>query len=274
MSPEDALEEVKRSFIFDNYIVGDMGQWLSVGKTVQKYRSVGDKVFDLGSGPCDKTAIAQVMGCQCTAVDDLADEWHLRGDNINKIEQYAAKMGIKFSKTFTPPETGTFDMVMMNDVLEHIHDSPRDLLNLLVDGLKEGGHLFVTVPNLANIRKRLDLMRGKSNLAQYDMYYWYRGPWRGPKREYVRDDLESMCENLGLNIVELEAVHHMLQRLPGFAKLPYKLVTSLFPDWRDSWLLVAQKPVGWTPRTTISDDEFAKIYGRSSSEFLYRDDAE
>lgn len=27
MSPEDALEQVKNSFIFDNYIVGDMGPW-------------------------------------------------------------------------------------------------------------------------------------------------------------------------------------------------------------------------------------------------------
>jgi len=51
MSPEDALEQVKRLFIFDNYIVGDMGQWLSVGKTVQKYLSTGDKVFDLGWTP-------------------------------------------------------------------------------------------------------------------------------------------------------------------------------------------------------------------------------
>lgn len=272
MSPEDALEQVKNSFIFDNYIVGDMGQWLSVGKTVQKYLSPGDKVFDLGSGPCDKTAIAQVMGCQCTAVDDLNDEWHSRDDNINKIERYTAKMGIEFSREFSPPEKCTFDMVMMNDVLEHIHDSPRDLLNHLVHGLKEGGHLFVTVPNLANIRKRLDLMWGKTNLPQYDMYYWYRGPWRGPKREYVRGDLECMSKNLGLEIIELSAVHHMLQRLPSFAQFPYKLATSVFPDWRDSWLLVAQKPFGWTPRTTISDEEFAKIYGMTSSKYLYQDE--
>jgi len=215
-----------------------------------------------------------VMGCQCSAVDDLQDEWHLRGNNIQKIEQYAAKMGIEFSREFSPPEKDTFDMIMMNDVLEHIHDSPRDLLNHLVNALKEGGYLFVTVPNLANIRKRLDLLRGKTNLPQYDLYYWYRGPWRGPKREYVRGDLESMSEHLGLEIVELSAVHHMLQRLPSFAKLPYKFATGLFPDWRDSWLLVAKKPIGWTPRTTISDEEFAKIYGMTSSEFLYRDDAE
>jgi len=272
MSPENALEQVKRSFLFDNYIVGDMGQWLSVGKTVQKYLSTGAKVFDLGSGPCDKTAIAQVMGCQCTAVDDLEDDWHLRGDNVSKIEQYAAKMGIEFSRQFSSPEKGTYDMVMMNDVLEHLCDSPRDLLNLLVDGLKDGGYLFVTVPNLANIRKRLDLMRGKTNLPQYDMYYWYKGPWRGPKREYVRADLESMSEHLGLEVVELSAVHHMLQRLPGYAQLPYKLATSVFPDWRDSWLLVAQKPIGWTPRTSISDEAFAKIYGTTSNEFLYRND--
>lgn len=269
MSAQAAFDELKKRFVFENYIVGDPGQWLSVGKTVEKYLVDGSKVFDLGAGPCDKTAIAQFMGCECTAVDDLQDDWHLRNNNVQKIKGFASSIGIKFSQEFTPPESGGFDMVMMNDVLEHIHDSPRELLNQLLVGLKEGGYLFVTVPNLANIRKRLDIMRGKTNLARYDLYYWYRGPWRGPQREYVRGDLEAMCSNLGLEIIELKGVHHMLQRVPRIALVPYKLMTSLFPDWRDSWLMVARKPQGWTPKDTLSDSEFAAIYGVTSNDTLY-----
>jgi len=270
-SPEQALDELMEKFVFNNYIVDDMGQWLSVGRTVKKYLKQGSTVFDLGSGPCDKTAIAQLMGCQCTAVDDLKDDWHLKGDNVAKIENFASSMGIDFSREFTAPAEETFDMVMMNDVLEHIHDSPRELLNMLVNGLRVGGYLFITVPNLANIRKRVDLLRGRTNLPNYDLYYWYRGPWRGPQREYVRNDLTSMCEHLGLEMVELNAVHHMLQRLPSFAQAPYKFATALFPDWKDSWLMVAKKPEGWMPRDVLNDEEFAKIYGKSSNESLYAD---
>lgn len=267
-TPEQALAELRQQFIFDNY-VGESGQWLTVGRVVEKYLELNSKVFDLGSGPCDKTAIAQLMGCKCTAVDDLNDDWHLKNDNVAKIEKYAASIGINFSREFIPPAESTYDMVMMNDVLEHIHDSPRDLLNMLVSGLKEEGYLFITVPNLANIRKRIDLLRGRSNLPNYDLYYWYRGTWRGPQREYVRNDLISLCSNIGLEIIELRAVHHMLQRLPNYARLPYKALTAIFPDFRDSWLLVARKPANWNPKDELSDSEFAEIYGVTSNEYLY-----
>ena len=269
LTPAAAVDMVKDQFPFKNYFGANLAPWLTVGETVKAYLKPGDRVFDLGSGPCDKTAVAQVLGCECHAVDDLQDDWHKRGDNTNRIKAFAKAMGIEFSQSFTPPAAGSFDMVMMNDVLEHIHDSPRDLLNTLVEGLKTDGLLFVTVPNLANIRKRVDLMRGRTNLPNYDLYYWYAGTWRGPQREYVRGDLVSMCNNLGLEIVELKTVHHMLQNLPRKIRPVYKAVTTVFPGWRDTWHLVARKPAGWAPRREISDADFAKIYGRSANESLY-----
>lgn len=272
MTPNEALRKVSEQFPFQNYISGNLAPWMTVGRIISKYMKPGDRLFDLGAGACDKTAIASVMGLQCTACDDLGDDWYQKGDNIARIKTFAATMGIRFSQDFKPPESGSHDMVMMNDVLEHIHDSPRLLLNHLVDGLKTGGLLFITVPNLANIRKRLDLLRGRTNLASYDLYYWYEGPWRGPQREYVRSDLTAMCDHLGMEVVELVTVHHMLENLPSFARPIYKTVTSVFPDWRDTWLLVAKKPLGWQPRTAISREEFAKIYGRKGYDALYAQD--
>lgn len=199
----------------------------------------------------------------------LQDDWHKQGDKIEQIHSFAESMGIAFSQEFQPPSEGTFDMVMMNDVLEHIHDSPRELLNELVAGLKPNGLLFVTVPNLANMRKRLAIMRGRTNLPNYDLYYWYRGPWRGPQREYVRGDLQAMCRNLDLEVIELRAVHHMLQNLPANARFFYKAVTALLPDWCDTWLIVARKPEGWQRKTELSDAEFGRIYGLSANPSLY-----
>ena len=40
MSAQAAFDELKKRFVFENYIVGDPGQWLSVGKTVEKYLSL------------------------------------------------------------------------------------------------------------------------------------------------------------------------------------------------------------------------------------------
>lgn len=272
MTPQQAVGAVERDFPFSNYITGDRMPWLTVGRTVEKYLKPGDTLFDLGCGACDKTAVAAKMGIDCTAMDDLEDDWYKRGDNIARIEEFARNQGIRFSRTFSPPAEATFDMVMLNDVMEHIHDSPRELLNALVSGLKPGGLLFITVPNLANIRKRIDLMRGRTNLANFDLYYWYRGTWRGPQREYVRGDLVSLAANLRMDIVELTTVHHMLQNLPSPLHPVYKALTKVFPDWRDTWLFVARKPQGWQPRLALSDAEFAKVYGATSNESLYARD--
>ena len=82
-----------------------------------------------------------------------------------------------------PLQRSLFDMVILLDVIEHLHDSPRTLLNDLVDTLKDGGLLFITVPNAGNIIKRIDLLLGKTNLPPFDGYYWSPDPWRDHKRE-------------------------------------------------------------------------------------------
>ncbi len=269
MTPMEAVEAVKQIFPFDNYITPDYAPYLTVANVIIKYLKPKARLFDLGSGPCDKTAIASVLGCKCQAVDDLRDDWHLRGNNIEKIENFARDMHIDFSREFKSPTRETLDMVMLNDVLEHIHDSPRELLISLVSGLKTGGYLFISVPNLANIRKRLSLLFGRTNLPAFDLYYWYEGPWRGPQREYVSGDLIALCRNLNLELVEISTVHHMLSNLPAFLHPFYKFITALFPDWRDTWVLVARKPDGWQAKTSLADEEFTKIYSQKSKESLY-----
>lgn len=270
MNTDEAIEEVRKRFPFEGYIAeDDLAPYHTVGSVIEKHLKPGDTLFDLGSGPCDKTAIAQFLGIQCTAIDDLNDDWHKRDDNVKRIEAFARESGIDFSREFVPPAADTYDMVMLNDVLEHIHDSPRELMNHLVSGLKPGGLVFISVPNLANIRKRIDLLRGRTNLPRFDLYYWYKGPWRGPQREYVRGDLTSLAEYLGLEIVELYTVHHMLKNLRNSLHPLYKAVTGVFPDWRDTWVLIARKPETWEPRLELDDAEFARIYGKVNKQELY-----
>ena len=83
---------------------------------------------------------------------------------------------------------------MLNDVIEHLHNSPRSILLALLEALKDEGVLLITVPNAGNIRKRLDLLRGKTNLPPFSQYYWHPDPWRGHVREYVHGDLEQLAQ--------------------------------------------------------------------------------
>ncbi len=51
------------------------------------------------------------------------------------------------------------DAIVAADVLEHLRDAPA-LLRLTRQALVPGGHLFVSVPNIANITVRLGLLLG------------------------------------------------------------------------------------------------------------------
>ena len=154
----------------------------------------------------------------------------------------------------------SFDMVMTHGVLEHLHDSPRELLIDVLKLVRPEGYFFATVPNAVNLRKRVNVMFGKTNLPPFDSYYWYPGPWRGHVREYTKDDLLKLSEYLELNEVELRSCHFMLcERVPKAARSLYRSLTTIFPGWRDTWLLVAKKKPYWVPRRNLPVSELHKL---------------
>ena len=247
-----AMEQIRNHFPFEKYIrenkFGDIYQ--TVFSITKKYLPKKSKVLDFGSGPCDKTALISLLGHHCVAYDDLQDAWHKEHDNRKNILNFSEKFGIEYvdaSKHNMDFKGMTFDMIVMTDVIEHLHESPKNILLKLLSSLNDDGVLFITVPNAGNIRKRVDLLRGRTNLPPFSSYYWYPGLWRGHIREYVYKDLTELAVFLDLEIILLRGSDHMLSKVPaGFLPL-YKLVTAIFPRWKDSWTLIAKKNKNWSP---------------------------
>jgi SAM-dependent methyltransferase len=230
----------------------------NVGLTVIRHLPRGSRILDFGAGGLDKTAMLSGLGYKMYAYDDFGDEWHGIGDNRQRLLAFAERFEIEFHAVldFAPH---SLDMVMLHDVLEHFDDSPRELLNTLLGFVRPGGYLFVTVPNAANIRKRISALLGRTTHPPYDMYFWCPGEWRGHVREYVRDDLRRLGANLGLSNAEIFSAHHMIDRkVPKIAHPLYRGVTALFPGWRDTWCLVAKKPAGWTP-SMMAVDQYRRL---------------
>ena len=244
-----ALNKTINLFPFTNYIINTGtidNSYYNIGKVALKYLQPNDKILDFGSGPCDKTAILQFLGFECYAYDDLKDNWHNLPGNKDKILSFANKVGINFSlakheEGLSIYKKNYFDMIILNDVLEHLHDSPRILLENLLELTKENGIILITVPNAVNIKKRIKVLFGKTNLPPFNSFYNYSGPWRGHIREYVRDDLIQLSRNLNLDIEELRGCDHMLHKLPNNIRYLYLLFTKYLDGWKDSWLLVARK---------------------------------
>ncbi|HEY3320014.1 MAG TPA: class I SAM-dependent methyltransferase [Planctomycetota bacterium] len=249
MDVAEAIQRTREAFPFPNYMTPEKDAYANIARTVLRFVKPGGAILDFGCGTCDKTAVLQRLGFQCSACDDLQDYWHQLPGNREKILAFAQQQGIDFklSRGALPFEKNRFDLILLNDVLEHLHDSPRDLLNDLLELAKPEGLLLVTVPNAVNIRKRLNVLFGKTNLPDFPQYYWYPGAWRGHVREYVRGDLRLLAEFLNLEILELRSCDHMLQKLPRYGRAPYLLLTRIFQGWKDSWLLVARKKPDWKP---------------------------
>jgi SAM-dependent methyltransferase len=260
----DAIQAVSARFPIEGYMtpIKAGGAYWTIAGTVLKYLEPGASILDFGCGPCDKTAILQRLGFRCSGCDDLGEDWQREPGKRDSILGFARESGIEYkvsNGTRPPFEHGQFDMVMMHDVLEHNHDSPRELMNDLLELAKPEGLLFVTVPNQVNIKKRIEVVLGRTNLTAFETFYWSSIPWRGHVREYVRDDLVKLAAYLDLKVLELHGVDHMLQKIPAAARAPYLAATAVFDGWKDSWLLVARKPAGWSARRTLSPEEQKEV---------------
>jgi 2-polyprenyl-3-methyl-5-hydroxy-6-metoxy-1,4-benzoquinol methylase len=262
-----AVARVTETFPFPGYIEPELSGHYTVAQTVQQFLKPGARILDFGAGPADKTAVLAALGYHCTAVDDLQDEWHKRGGARQLILDFAAKLDIEYLPLDgggLPDTTEPFDMVMLHDVLEHLHDSPRDLLLELLTRVRDEGYLFVTVPNHVNLRKRLAVLRGRTSHPPYELYYWYPGNWRGHVREYTEGDCVALAKALGLEVREIRGTHHMLSKVPPRLRRAYLAVSKVIPSTRDTWSMVAQKPPGWVAKPELDDAEFRELTGLKS----------
>ena len=270
MTIDQAIRRTIEEFPFEGYMTREetvKRVYPNIADTVLRYLQPGSAILDFGCGPCDKTAVLQFLGFHCSAYDDLQDDWHKMPGNREKVLSFSNKCGIDFKEAnggMLPFKKNSFDMIMLHHVLEHLHDSPRDLLNDLLDLVKPEGLLFVTVPNAVNIRKRIDVLFGRTNLPRFEGYYWYPGSWRGHIREYVRNDLVKLSEYLNLEVLDLKGCDHMLERVPAISRPAYLLATSIFQGWKDSWSLVARKRPGWHAEKTLPQGKLARILGKST----------
>ena len=238
------LTKLSKEFPFPDYFYLGFGTHTTLVETVRKWVPQGGKVLDIGCGPLDKTALLAWDGYTCMAVDDLADGWHRKGDNLQKIKLFAKNAKIDFTISegeALPPKAKNLDAVLLLDIIEHLHASPKALLQAALDRLKPGGVIIITVPSAVNIRKRINVLLGRTNYPPYNQFF--EAPvWRGHVREYTRNDLYQLATLMHLPIQELRGIDQMLGVLPSVLHKPYLFVTNLFPNLKDSLLLVVRKP--------------------------------
>ena len=212
------------------------------------------RLLDIGSGPMDKTAMFKLLGFQCYAADDLTDPWHQRDDNAGKIKQFAAQTGIEFfHQTPTdysiPFEPESFDVVCALGVVEHLHESPRGLLNTMGRFVCREGLLVVAMPNSVNLRKRLSVLSGRTNYPSIDAFYHSTGQWRGHVREYTLSETAYICKAAGFEVLTQRTFEHLAyEKLSSPLRDIYLMLTSIVPTLGSGLLVICRKPASWEPQ--------------------------
>lgn len=251
-----ALDEVERSFPFEGYITrGHREQFQAVISLMAPHLPTTDRIrlLDVGCGPMDKTAALQILGFDCVAIDDLRDPWHENSNTRQAIRRFSDDFGIAFHSTDlhdfpSDIQTQSFHIVTIFDVIEHLHRSPRHLLDLVGRYLKQAGLLVITMPNSVNLRKRLAVLTGKSNYPPITRFFHSNGPWRGHVREYTLEETSYIVREAGFEVAEAAMVEGFaFDKLKGPALHLYLQLTRVLPTLRSKICVIGRKPADWNP---------------------------
>lgn len=121
------------------------------------------KVLDIGCGTGDRLEFLRQLGCDCSGVE-LSDQ-ALHAQKHFKLNVYQGQLQDACY------EDNSFDIVMMYNVLEHVH-KPREVLKEIRRILKPGGTLIVEVPNNECFQAKLFKARWAAVDVPRDLYYY------------------------------------------------------------------------------------------------------
>lgn len=110
-------------------------------------------------------------------------------------------------------------IVVMAEVIEHLHVAPSHLFRFLHSILADGGFLILQTPNAASLIKRLTLLFGRN---PYEMIR-ENAENPGHFHEYTRRELEELAHSAGFSIHLFQNINYFnrlnsLERLYGFAQ--------------------------------------------------------
>jgi SAM-dependent methyltransferase len=162
-------------------------------------------ICDIGGGWGAFASLCSAMGIECTLVDDGMDPGHKdRSDprwGLSEAYGFRILQQDILDEDFSL-EPRKYDVITLFDVLEHLHSSPKRLLQMAVGALKPGGLMVIGVPNCVNFVKRLRVIRG--TYAWSPMEEWYERPiFRSHVREPSVSDLHYIARDLDLKEVKV-----------------------------------------------------------------------
>jgi 2-polyprenyl-3-methyl-5-hydroxy-6-metoxy-1,4-benzoquinol methylase len=94
-----------------------------------------------------------------------------------------------------------FDVVTLMAVLEHYPHSHRTLMRNISQLMKPRGRLYIEVPNIAYWPKRVELLKGRTPLAELKDVYLSDVPFIGHHHEFTIAELRDLARLSGMRVL-------------------------------------------------------------------------
>jgi 2-polyprenyl-3-methyl-5-hydroxy-6-metoxy-1,4-benzoquinol methylase len=229
-----------RETILGRHFVEDLDYYRMAGerfwKSFQKIETLGLKpdarVLDIGGGIM-AVLLNRLLGCRAVV-----------GDVTSLAREDVQTAGLEFVTVdlFSDelPGIEPVDLVVLQEVIEHIPQPPYLVLNRIRKMLKPGGFLFLTTPNGHRLRNLLYMVVGREILGHYK----YPGPGEalGHQHEYTLAQMRWQMSHSDLKLVSAEYYEDGFKGASTGARIAWTVTkpATLVPHWRNGLMLVGQ----------------------------------
>lgn len=195
----------------------------------------GSTVLEIGSIPLIFTLAVSRSGYVLTGCD-LAPE---------RYSNAIASLGLNVCKCNTeveplPFEDGSFDVVIFNEIFEHLRINPIFTLGQVLRVLKPGATLMLSSPNLRSLKGLLNfLLKNRAYSCCSDLYAEYQKLERighmGHVREYTTTEVIGFLEKVGFEITDVIFRGE-------YYSTSQRAITRFFPNLRPFVSYIGRRP--------------------------------
>jgi len=207
----------------------------------------GMRVLEIGASIVS-SALKRAGAEVSVAYHELEPEWEARfaAEGINGFPVELLRDGLPFA-----PES--FDLILCDQVLEHLPLSYDFLLKQMLGVLVPEGTLAISTPNFAAWEKRWALLRGKNPQDALDSVFLYYSHHREPVMGELCGDIRRCGGRIrSFHWTDFAPPQRPVGRLSGFMKnLAARrwgpLLHALVPGFRDYLVVFATVDAGFRP---------------------------
>ena len=199
-------------------------------------------LLDLGGGTNTANLVLARLGMRVVVVDIFEQYWnsHFASGGMAQVRRLfdqehvtlvdADILSFDYRSYFA---NSMFDVIASFNCFEHLHHSPKPMLDNCLALLRPGGAVVLGTPNSVNIYKRIKVLLGKTNHPKFDQFYHHGNPWYGHVREFSCGDWKMLAAFLNLKDAQIHGYNWNLlthQRFPKILARPIDRMLRLAPS--------------------------------------------